>query len=107
MSQQPSGQQPTAGRAPGQRASALTETLRLAIRQMRRLVVFLIGITVVLIGVIMLFTPGPGVVVIPLGLGILAIEFAWPRPLLKRFRERAEKLGHDVAGRLRNSGPNG
>ena len=77
------------------------EALKQALRQVRRLVIFLIGTTVVLIGVIMFFTPGPAVVVIPIGLGILAIEFAWARILLKRFRDRAEKLGQDVAGRFR------
>ena len=77
------------------------EALKQALRQVRRLVIFLIGITVVLIGVIMFFTPGPAIVVIPLGLGILAIEFAWARILLRRFRDRAEKLGQDVADRFR------
>ncbi len=89
----------------GLRPSLVAETLRIAFRQLRRLVVFVIGITVVLIGVIMFFTPGPAVVVIPIGLGILAIEFAWARLLLKRFKERAEKLGADVAGRFRKDGP--
>lgn len=85
----------------GERASVVAGTLRLAFRQVRRLVVFVIGITVVLIGVVMFFTPGPAVVVIPIGLGILALEFAWARLLLKRFKDRAQKLGTDVAGRLR------
>jgi len=40
------------------------------------------------IGVVMLVTPGPAVVFIPLGLAILAIEFAWARRLLKRVREQ-------------------
>ena len=65
--------------------SVLVVTLRSAVRQVRRLLVLLIGTTVLLIGVIMFFTPGPAVVVIPIGLGILAIEFAWARLLLKRF----------------------
>ena len=85
------------------RPSMVAETLRVAFRQLRRLVVFVIGITVVLIGAVMFFTPGPAIVVIPIGLGILAIEFAWARILLKRFKERAEKLGADVAERFRKS----
>ncbi|MDH3713009.1 MAG: PGPGW domain-containing protein [Gammaproteobacteria bacterium] len=85
------------------RPSVVAETLRVAFRQLRRLVVFVIGITVVLIGTIMFFTPGPAVVVIPIGLGILALEFAWARMLLKRFKERAEKLGADVAERFRKN----
>jgi tellurite resistance protein TerC len=86
-----------------QRPSMVAETLRVAFRQLRRLVVFVIGITVVLIGTIMFFTPGPAVVVIPIGLGILALEFAWARMLLKRFKDRAEKLGAEVAERFRRN----
>ena len=70
----------------------------LALRQIRRLLVFLIGTSVVLIGVIMFFTPGPAIIVIPLGLGILAIEFAWARLLLRRFREKAGSMGQEVRG---------
>jgi hypothetical protein len=36
----------------------------------------------------MLVTPGPAVVVIPLGLGILATEFVWARTLLHHVKER-------------------
>ena len=56
--------------------------------EVRRLVVFVVGMTVLLIGVVMMATPGPAVLVIPLGLGILAIEFAWARRLLRRVKER-------------------
>lgn len=68
------------------------------LRQFRRLFVFVIGMTVVLIGVIMFFTPGPAVVVIPLGLGILALEFAWARLLLRRFRDKAGEVGTEIRG---------
>ena len=58
-------------------------TYRLA----RRIVVFVIGSTVVLVGVVMLVTPGPGLVVIPAGLAILSLEFAWARYWLRKLRE--------------------
>ncbi len=60
-----------------------------AYRQARRVVVFVIGTTVVLFGVSLIFLPGPAVVVIPIGLGILAIEFAWARRWLRRLRDTA------------------
>jgi uncharacterized protein (TIGR02611 family) len=60
--------------------------LRLTLRQARRLVIALIGGTVVLVGLIMIFTPGPALVVIPVGLAILAVEFVWARRLLRRIR---------------------
>ena len=53
----------------------------------RRIVVGIVGATVVLIGVVMLVTPGPALVVIPVGLAILSIEFTWARAWLKRLRE--------------------
>lgn len=58
------------------------------LRQVRRVVVLIVGGVVLLAGVIMLVTPGPGLIAIPLGLGILSIEFAWARSLLHRFREK-------------------
>ena len=53
----------------------------------RRIVVGVVGATVLVIGVIMIVTPGPALVVIPVGLAILSIEFAWARAWLKRLRE--------------------
>ncbi len=62
------------------------------LRQARRLVVAVVGVTVVLVGIIMIFTPGPAVLVIPLGLGILATEFLWARTLLHHVKERISKM---------------
>jgi tellurite resistance protein TerC len=53
----------------------------------RQIVVGLVGVTVLLIGVVMIVTPGPALVVIPVGLAILSIEFAWARAWLRRLRE--------------------
>lgn len=58
------------------------------------------GMTVVLIGVAMLVLPGPGLVVIPIGLAILATEYAWARRWLNLMKEGAEK-GVDKLG-IRN-----
>lgn len=78
---------------------------RATVRQTRRLVLFVIGATVVLIGVVMIVTPGPAVVVIPGGLAILAIEFAWARRLLRRARVeiRLARRGKGAARRIRGS----
>ena len=53
----------------------------------RRIVIGVVGATVLLIGVVMLVTPGPALVVIPVGLAILSIEFTWARHWLRRLRE--------------------
>ena len=55
----------------------------------RRIVVAVIGGTVVLVGVAMIVLPGPAIVVIPAGLAILGTEFVWARRLLQRLKERA------------------
>ena len=39
----------------------------------------------------MIVLPGPAFVVIPLGLGILAVEFRWARRLLDRVRHEGRK----------------
>jgi uncharacterized protein (TIGR02611 family) len=54
------------------------------------------GFVVLLAGVIMLVTPGPGIPVIILGLGILALEFAWAERWLERVLNRAEQAVDQV-----------
>ncbi len=57
----------------------------------RRIVISIMGMTVLLIGIAMIVLPGPAVVVIPIGLAILATEYAWARRWLTIIRESAEK----------------
>jgi uncharacterized protein (TIGR02611 family) len=52
----------------------------------RRLIIGVIGGTVLLIGVAMVVLPGPAIIVIPLGLAILGTEFIWARRLLRKSR---------------------
>ncbi len=61
------------------------------LRQARRIVIAVVGTTVLLIGAAMLVLPGPAIVVIPVGLAILATEFAWARRWLNIVRDSAEK----------------
>ncbi len=56
----------------------------------RRIVVSVVGSTVLCAGLVLVVTPGPAFVVIPLGLAILAIEFAWARRWLQRVRDLAK-----------------
>ena len=66
---------------------------------MRRVIVGVIGGTVLLIGLAMVVLPGPALVVIPVGLGILGIEFAWARYWLRRVRTRTQSLIDSARGR--------
>jgi uncharacterized protein (TIGR02611 family) len=47
------------------------------------------GVLVLLGGVIMLVTPGPAFVLIPIGLAMLSLEFVWAEQLLERSLEQA------------------
>jgi len=62
------------------------------LKQAKRLVLIVIGFTAVLLGVIMLVTPGPGIATIVGGVAILATEFVWAKKLLKRFGDGANNL---------------
>ena len=65
----------------------------------RKIVVGVIGTTIVLFGLALLVTPGPATIVVPIGLIILASEFAWARHVLrsgKRIVQNARR------GRWRN-----
>ena len=46
----------------------------------------IVGATVLALGLAMLVLPGPGLLVIPVGLMILATEFVWARRWLQRIR---------------------
>lgn len=54
--------------------------------RVRKLIVAVIGTTILLFGFALVVLPGPAVVVIPLGLAILATEFAWARRLIRHGR---------------------
>jgi tellurite resistance protein TerC len=62
-------------------------------RRARRIVVFVVGVTLVAVGAAMIVLPGPAVIVIPLGLAVLAAEFAWARRWLRRLKRSAGKWG--------------
>jgi len=53
----------------------------------RRIAIAAVGATLLLLGVVMIVTPGPALVVIPIGLAVLSIEFAWARLWLRRVRK--------------------
>lgn len=61
------------------------------LKQLRRLVVAVIGFTVLAIGLVMIVLPGPAFIVIPTGLAILSVEFVWARNLLRRMKDKLRK----------------
>jgi len=69
------------------------------LRKARKLVVLIIGVTLLLLGAAMLVLPGPGTVVIALGLAVLATEFVWAARLLARVKAKAHDVAEHVRGR--------
>ena len=57
-----------------------------SIKTAKRIIVGIVGFTILIIGIAMIVLPGPAIVMIPLGLAILATEFLWARRLLKRLK---------------------
>ena len=62
------------------------------LQQAKRIIKIVVGFTVLLAGVVMLVTPGPGWVIIALGLAILAAEYVWARRLLDHLKEQGGRL---------------
>ena len=56
-----------------------------------RVLFMLSGVIVTFAGIAMLVLPGPGLVVIALGLTMLAMEFAWAERALEKALAKAEK----------------
>jgi uncharacterized protein (TIGR02611 family) len=57
----------------------------------------IVGATVTLAGIAMLVTPGPALVIIPIGLAMLALEFAWAERMLDRALDHAEIASRKAA----------
>ena len=61
-------------------------------RWARRIAVAVVGGTVLLVGFALIVLPGPAFVVIPVGLAILGLEFAWARVWLRKVKERSVQV---------------
>jgi uncharacterized protein (TIGR02611 family) len=56
-----------------------------------RVLIVVVGFTLFGVGLLMLVLPGPAFAVIPIGLAILSLEFAWAARWLETAIEQAEK----------------
>lgn len=64
----------------------------------RKLVAFVVGLTLLIVGFALLFLPGPGLVVGGIGLAVLATEFWWARWLLKRAKTYSYQMYDGARG---------
>lgn len=71
-------------------------------RSGKRIAVTVVGFVVLIAGVVMMVTPGPGLIAILAGLAILATEWAWAERALARAKTRGgEALRLATASPLR------
>ena len=68
------------------------------VKQVRRIFLVLAGFTLLALGIVIIFTPGPGTPVILLGLGLLAVEFVWARRLMERIKRETIRLKDALMG---------
>ena len=61
----------------------------------KRIAIGIVGGSVLIVGICMIVLPGPAFIVIPVGLGILGIEFAWARIWLKKAKAKAEEVARN------------
>jgi tellurite resistance protein TerC len=61
-------------------------------RTLKRAIIATVGSLVLLLGIVLLALPGPGLLVILGGLSILAIEFQWARRWMVKGREQLAKI---------------
>ncbi len=77
----------------------IEKTIHLTYKVARRIAIAVLGTTVLAIGIVMIIAPGPALIVIPIGLAILGIEFAWARIWLKHLRRTISNTVNNRRGR--------
>ena len=75
------------------------------VEQVRRIFRVVAGFTLLAAGAVMLVTPGPGWLVIFLGLGLLAAEFVWAKRLVDRIKREGERIRETVLGKGQPADP--
>lgn len=74
----------------------------------RKLIVMVVGFTLIAIGGVLIILPGPFTLPFVIGgLFILAIEFTWARSLLTKAQESAKKVDPRKLSKLKKRKPEG
>jgi len=68
-----------------------------SLRHARRVVIAVVGATLLALGLVLLLLPGPGVPVLFLALALLSIEFAWARVWMARAKQGARNVRNGAA----------
>ena len=78
--------------------------LRFIARSGKRIAVTIVGFVLLLAGIVMIVTPGPGILLIIAGLAILATEYVWADRLLNLAKQKASQAKDTITRRSR-TGP--
>jgi hypothetical protein len=63
--------------------------------------VAVVGSTLVLVGLLLMVLPGPGIPLLILGLVVLATEFAWAQRTVNRVKSQSSAVFSSITSRLR------
>jgi uncharacterized protein (TIGR02611 family) len=63
----------------------------MTLKKIKKIIVAVIGFTVLAFGILLIVFPGPAFIVIPVGLSILATEFVWAKKLLEKVKKGFRK----------------
>ena len=69
-----------------------------------RMLYTIVGFAVLIAGLLMLVLPGPALIVIPIGLALLSLEFVWAEGLLERtlgYAENAKRKAQETTAKQR------
>lgn len=66
----------------------------------RKVIIGVVGLAVVITGILLLVLPGPGLLVIVLGVAILSLEFPWVRRAERWARARAKRAASWARARM-------
>ncbi|HTZ75317.1 MAG TPA: PGPGW domain-containing protein [Candidatus Aquilonibacter sp.] len=66
------------------------------VEQAKRWLKIIVGFTLLVLGLAMVFSPAPGLLIMLVGLGILAAEFVWAKRLLNHLKEQSERFRQTV-----------
>ncbi|HEX5796968.1 MAG TPA: PGPGW domain-containing protein [Candidatus Saccharimonadales bacterium] len=71
--------------------------MKTTVRAAKKIIIFIAGVIVILCGIVLLVIPGPGLLVMFVGLLILSLEFEWA----KKWRDEAKKRLREMNDKVR------
>ncbi len=85
----------------GSRRDRISRSWQRLPRPLRMVMALTVGGTLVAVGIALLVLPGPGLLLIAVGLALLATEFAWARHVLAQGKHHATRAAYAAKSALR------